>query len=90
MEDRFVDNWPEDSPIAWQNDGRRRLNQIIDSYNLWLLHGRPVEAMPALLRAIEFGRQTIGRRDGGSEWLRELDGMLDFVEANYSSAEERT
>jgi hypothetical protein len=79
---RFVKEWNEnDTTISWQIDARKILNKIIRKYNKWQYkhHFNPLKGMKLLIK-IEFGKQVIGKIDGGSGYLEELEGMEMFVE----------
>jgi hypothetical protein len=77
---RFVEEWDTNSPIGWWNEGRTKLNEIIKPYNQWQIDGFNKQEIPKLRAQIIYGLQTFATRDGGSEWARELQEMLEFVE----------
>ncbi len=66
---QFVKEWPEDTNIAWWNEGRHELNKVIRLYNKWQVDGFS-----------ELGLQTFANVDGGSGWRDQLDEMKKFVE----------
>jgi len=81
LEYRFVDEWDENTDIAWRARGRRRLNVAIRAYNAWQRDGfKPAERQRTLATIIE-ARQILDDVDGGSDWVEELDRMLEFVRA---------
>ena len=83
MEYNFIKKWNEDSPIEWWNECRIELNKIIDVYNKWQMEDDFDEDKSKLVLAkIEYGKQTIGVRDGGSGYLEQLEEMEDFVKNN--------
>ena len=78
---RFVDEWDEETNIDWWKAGRVKLNKIIRPYNQWQIEGFDQETGERLRAQILCGIQTFAQRDGGGEWLKELEGMLAFVES---------
>lgn len=78
-DDRYFDEWAENTEIAWWNDGRRQLNIIIRLVNAWTLDGCPGDQVERLLRHIEMGCQTFAAQDGGGGWLNCLQGMREYV-----------
>lgn len=77
---RFVKEWDEDCDIQWWKECRIELNKIIKKYNKWQYkHDFDGKKALKLLALIEYGKQTIGNRDGGSGYLEELLGMEGFV-----------
>ncbi len=88
MECKFKSKWDETSPIGWWNECRKELNKIIDCYNTWQMeHNFSEEKSKEVLVKIEYGKQTIGSRDGGSGYWDELDEMEQFVKSNVVSVE---
>ena len=82
MEYKFKSKWDETSPIDWCNECRKELNKIIDCYNTWQMEDNFSEEKAKLVLAkIEYGKQTIGQRDGGSGYWDELDEMEQFVKS---------
>ncbi len=80
MEYKFKDRWSENTGIGWWNECRRELNKIIDFYNTWQMEDNFSEEKAKLVLAkIEYGKQTIGSRDGGDYYLQELEDMEQFV-----------
>ena len=79
---KFQKKWDEDTPIAWWNECRSELNKIIDFYNQWQIEGFPDDQTTKLRALIEYGKQTIGSRDGGSGYMDTLVEMEDFVNEN--------
>lgn len=82
---RFLNEWPEDTAIAWWNEGRARLNTLIRAHNALqkeaALGADAAGAAKRLLLDLEEARQTWAARDGGGGWRDELDGMTAAVEA---------
>ena len=78
--DCYFDEWDENSPIGWWNDGRKKTNVIIRLVNEWTLGGSPDGERVRLLRRIEMGLQTFAdEHTGGSGWRRDLLEMRDYV-----------
>ena len=77
--DRYFDEWPENSPIGWWNEGRAKLNKIISLVNEWTLDGCPDGDRDRILRRIEMGQQTFASHDGGGGWLDDLTEMKAYV-----------
>ena len=83
MEYNFKNKWYLTTEIDWWNECRKELNEIIDCYNNWQKEDNFSEEKSVLLLAkIEYGKQTIGSRDGGSEYWNDLDEMEKFVKAS--------
>lgn len=80
MTPKYVNEWPLDGFDGWVREGRTKLNGIIRSYNMWQVDDCPVDYGQKLTRLITYGIQTLSEVDGGSGWVEELKGMLDFVE----------
>lgn len=78
----FKQKWDEDVPIDWWKESRIELNKIIDAYNYWQIEGFSRDKAIQILGFIEYGKQTIGSKDGGSGYLEELEDMERFVELN--------
>ena len=78
----FKQKWSEDVPIDWWRQSRIELNKIIDIYNYWQIGGFSRDEAKKVLSYIEYGKQTIGSKDGGSGYLEELEDMEQFVELN--------
>jgi hypothetical protein len=76
---KFVGRWPLDTGIEWRDRSRAELNAIIDVYNQWQLDGMPVCSKAAILVRIEYGVQVFSKVDGGSEYVKELREMQNFV-----------
>lgn len=77
---RFVKKWdPDETSIDWQKKSRKELNKIIKAYNDWQINGFDRVEAHRVLALIEYGKQTIGDMDGGSEYNEELEGMMEFV-----------
>lgn len=80
MNYKFVKRWDEDTTITWWKECRIELNKIIDSYNAWQIDDDfDIEKSKRLLAKIEYGKQTIGSRDGGSGYMEDLEQMEEFV-----------
>lgn len=76
----FKKLWPTNTDIWWWDEGRSALNIVIERYNQWQLNGFDPNEVTPLLAFIEYTRaQLEHRRDGGSEWFREMDEMEAFV-----------
>lgn len=80
MMERYFEEWSENTPISWWNDGRRQLNTVVRMVNEWSLAGRPPEGSSLILRHIDMGLQTFAAQDGGSGWAAELEKMKAYVE----------
>jgi hypothetical protein len=78
----FKQKWDENVPIEWWKECRIELNKIIDVYNYWQIEGFSRDKAIQVLAFIEYGKQTIGSRDGGSGYLEELEDMERFVQLN--------
>lgn len=77
---RFVQRWDDNTSIVWWNECRKELNKIIDVYNEWQIeHDFDAERSRFVLAKIEYGKQTIGARDGGGGYFDALDEMEKFV-----------
>ncbi len=82
MEYKFKNKWDETTSIDWWGECRKELNKIIDCYNTWQMEDDfDKEKAKLVLAKIEFGKQTIGSRDGGSGYWDELDEMEKFVKS---------
>ena len=83
MNDRFkfIEKWDVPSGIDWWDECRKELNEIIDDYNQWQINEFDADIGKNIMAKIEYGRQTFGKRDGGSSYLEELDNMLGFVKS---------
>ena len=79
--ERYFDEWPEDSPISWWNEGRKKLNEIVRLVNRWTLNGQPRWRRDQVVRHIDMGLQTFAARDGGSGWAEALHEMKQYMEA---------
>lgn len=80
MEYKFKIKWDEDTDITWWKTSRIELNKIISEYNAWQIdHDFDMSLVKPLLAKIEYGKQTIGSRDGGSGYWDELDEMEKFI-----------
>lgn len=80
MKYRFVKKWDEDTNITWWKECRIELNKIIECYNDWQITDDFDENRAKFVLAkIEYGKQTIGSRDGGSGYMEELEQMEEFV-----------
>ena len=85
MEYKFKDTWNEDTDIPWQKECRGKLNKIIEVYNNWQIdYDVDKEKSKVVLAKIEYGKQTIGSRDGGSGYRDELDEMEEFVKSRIT------
>lgn len=83
MDYKFEEKWDENTGIGWWDECRKELNQIIDVYNHWQMEDNFSEEKSKLVLAkIEYGKQTIGSRDGGSGYWDTLDEMEKFVKSN--------
>jgi len=61
---------------------RIELNKIIECYNTWQMEDDfDIEKSKLVLAKIEYGKQTIGSRDGGSGYMEELEKMEEFVKS---------
>lgn len=76
---KFQNKWDENTSITWWNECRSELNKIIDFYNQWQIEGFPDDQTTKLRALIEYSKQTIGSRDGGSGYMETLVEMEDFV-----------
>jgi len=82
MEYKFVKKWDEDTNITWWKECRIELNKIIECYNTWQMEDDfDIEKSKLVLAKIEYGKQTIGSRDGGSGYMEELEKMEEFVKS---------
>ena len=82
MEYKFIKKWDENTSIDWWNECRKELNKIIDCYNNWQIEDDfSEEKAKIVLAKIEYGKQTIGSRDGGGGYWDELDEMEKFVKS---------
>lgn len=82
MEYNFKKYWNENTGIGWWDECRKELNQIIICYNNWQMQDDfSEEKAKFVLAKIEYGKQTIGSRDGGSGYWDELDEMEQFVKS---------
>ena len=83
MEYKFVKKWDENTNIDWWKECRIELNKIIDIYNTWQMEDDfDKDKSKLVLAKIEYGKQTIGSKDGGSGYWDELDEMEKFVKEN--------
>lgn len=81
---RFVGKWDENCDIQWRKECRIELNKIIKKYNKWQYkHDFDRKKALKLLTLIEYGKQTIGSRNGGSGYLEQLLDMEKFVEGCF-------
>lgn len=78
-QNRYWDEWDENSSIAWRNAGRKKLNVVIRLVNQWGLDDCPPEDVPLILRHIDMGLQTYGADEGGSGWEETLREMEEYV-----------
>lgn len=80
MQYRFIEKWDENTDISWWRECRIELNKIIDAYNHWQMEDDfDKDKAKLVLAKIEYGKQTIGSRDGGSDYWELLDKMERFV-----------
>ncbi len=86
MEYKFKEKWDENTDINWWKESRIELNKIIEIYNNWQIEGCGSIRAKFLLTKIEYGKQTIGARDGGSGYFDELDEMETFVKENINES----
>lgn len=83
----FVNEWPvHGTSIAWQQEGRRRLNIVVRLYNRWQVEAGKRQFFDTsgaleVLALVEEGKQTWARQDGGESWLVELDRIESLVRA---------
>jgi hypothetical protein len=88
MEYKFKEKWDENTGIGWWDECRKEINKIIDCYNTWQMEGNfSREDARLVLAKIEYSKQTIGSRDGGSGYLVELIEMECFVKSKISEPE---
>jgi hypothetical protein len=78
----FLEKWNENTDIDWWNDCRKELNIIIQTFNDWQLEGFNYGDYIKLIALIEYGKQTIGERDGRSGYMEKLEEMEQFVKLN--------
>ena len=87
MSDRYFDEWPEDTPIGWWNEGRKKTNTIVRLVNEWTVDGSPDDKKARLLRQIEMGLQTFATEGtDGPGWRRDLLEMRDYVSEKSGQA----
>lgn len=80
---KFISRWSIDTDIKWQDDARQELNKIIDLYNEWQKdHDFCPVLSKKLLANIVYGKQTIGKKSGGSGYWEELELMESHVRKN--------
>lgn len=72
-----IEQWSENSPIEWWNDGRKKLNKIIRKYNKWVDNKY---GSKKLLNKIDIHlEKEYCNSDGGSGWKEELIKMKNNV-----------
>lgn len=76
---KFENKWDEDVNMSWWKSSRIELNKIIDAYNEWQIDGFDKDKSNRVLALIEYGKQTIGSRDGGEGYFEVLLRMQSFV-----------
>lgn len=78
---RFVAEWSEDNTnIEWQKAGRRVLNSVIRLYNDWQKdHDFDTDMGKRVLANIMWGITQLKDVNGGSDWVRELEEMREYV-----------
>jgi hypothetical protein len=76
----LFEEWDENTPIGWWNEGRKRLNLVIRMTNVWQLDQNfDEEEGEKILAHINLGKRSWATRDGGSEWLETLITIEDFI-----------
>lgn len=74
---KFKQKWDENTDITWWKTCRIELNNIIEAYNNWQMEDDfDKDKSKLLLAKIEYGKQTIGSRDGIIDrYIEELNGL---------------
>ncbi len=84
MDEKYFEEWPENTAIGWWNEGRKQLNVVIREVNAWTRSGCPSLEAAEILRDIEHGIQSYGAQDGGSGWADALEEMRSYINGGGS------
>jgi hypothetical protein len=85
--EKYFDEWPENTPIQWWNEGRQKLNRVIRIVNRWTLDGRPSERRDRILRHVDMGEQVLAGTGADGDWLEVLADMKRYVSSGSKSQE---
>lgn len=80
MEYKFVQKWDENVEIDWWKRSRKRLNRVIEAYNDWQIYDQfDSKKGKTVLAIIRYCKETMSIIDGGSEYLKVLIEMENFI-----------